>query len=393
MNKIDRIDLEPKNGRKFGTYGWQVRFQSTVNKVKNINRFFSDKKYGGSDLSYEAAKSFRDAMEKEYQPSYPGSLDAMRKTRNKSGLVGVHRTIYKCTKKYGTYYYPVWQAHFPIAKNKNKSVRYSINKFGDEEAKRLAIEARDRGVEKYRLNNRKLFKPPNDSSIKIWRYLDFTKFVSMLVNKGLYFPVANKFDDQFEGSFSIVNKKLRPMIHKELHVNYNEKQIGDFFLELKKWICISCWHINEFESAAMWKIYSSNSESICIQSTYEKLVQVLPKNIEIGLVNYVDYEKEWIPENDVLSPFLYKRKAFEHERELRAILNLSNKTNFNNLNFNKESAFYGKWINIDLQLLIENIFVSPNSPKCFFELVNNMIKLFKLKWEALPSTLMDKPYY
>lgn len=131
-------------------------------------------------------------------------------------------------KKYGTYYYPVWQAHFPIAKNKNKSVRYSINKFGDEEAKRLAIEARDRGVEKYRLNNRKLFKPPNDSSIKIWRYLDFTKFVSMLVNKGLYFPVANKFDDQFEGSFSIVNKKLRPMIHKELHVNYNEKQIGDF---------------------------------------------------------------------------------------------------------------------------------------------------------------------
>lgn len=37
-------------------------------------------------------------MEKEYQPSYPGSLDAMRKTRNKSGLVGVHRTIYKCTK-------------------------------------------------------------------------------------------------------------------------------------------------------------------------------------------------------------------------------------------------------------------------------------------------------
>lgn len=63
--------------------------------------------------------------------------------------------------------------------------------------------------------------------------------------------------------------------------------------------------------------------------------------------------------------FYINVKLLNIRRELRAILNLSNKTNFNNLNFNKESAFYGKWINIDLQLLIENIFVSPNSPKWF----------------------------
>jgi len=31
------------------------------------------------------------------------------------------------------------------------------------------------------------FPAPEDPNVSIWRYMDFTKFVSMLANQGLYF--------------------------------------------------------------------------------------------------------------------------------------------------------------------------------------------------------------
>ena len=52
-----------------------------------------------------------------------------------------------------------------------------------------------------------LFSPPQNLQIKIWRYMDFTKFVSMLENKGIFFPSLAMFDDPFEGSYSKGNKK------------------------------------------------------------------------------------------------------------------------------------------------------------------------------------------
>ncbi len=38
--------------------------------------------------------------------------------------------------------------------------------------------------------------------MKIWRYLDFTKFLSYLDKKALFFTRADKLDDIFEGKFT-----------------------------------------------------------------------------------------------------------------------------------------------------------------------------------------------
>jgi hypothetical protein len=45
----------------------------------------------------------------------------------------------------------------------------------------------------------KLFPKLTDQNAKLWRYMDFTKFVSMLESSSLYFARGDQFDDQYEG--------------------------------------------------------------------------------------------------------------------------------------------------------------------------------------------------
>jgi len=35
-------------------------------------------------------------------------------------------------------------------------------------------------------------------------------------------------------------------------------------------------------------------------------------DVMIGIVKYIDYQRETIPEDNALWPFLHKRKSFEH---------------------------------------------------------------------------------
>ena len=48
------------------------------------------------------------------------------------------------------------------------------------------------------------FSPPSDDAV-LWRYMDFTKFVSLLDRSALFFARADKLNDPFEGSVSIIN--------------------------------------------------------------------------------------------------------------------------------------------------------------------------------------------
>jgi len=44
------------------------------------------------------------------------------------------------------------------------------------------------------------FIAPANVDVKIWRYMDFTKFVSMLEEAGLFFARLDRLGDPFEGS-------------------------------------------------------------------------------------------------------------------------------------------------------------------------------------------------
>jgi hypothetical protein len=96
--------------------------------------------------------------------------------------------------------------------------------------------------------------------------------------------------------------------------------VSSFQQWIRQWTFINCWHMNENESDAMWRIYARTSDAVAIQSTFARLQRVLSDRAFIGVVKYVDYDTEWMPEGNTLYPFVHKRKSFEHERELRAVM-------------------------------------------------------------------------
>ena len=48
----------------------------------------------------------------------------------------------------------------------------------------------------------KNIKLPNDPNTIVWKYLDLSKFVDLLLYQKLFMSRSDKFEDQYEGTFS-----------------------------------------------------------------------------------------------------------------------------------------------------------------------------------------------
>lgn len=239
-----------------------------------------------------------------------------------------------------------------------------------------------------------VFTHPTNIDVPIWRYMDFTKFVSMLENNALYFSRADNLGDPFEGSYSLGNQKFRPHIYEKIykeapHLIQSAKRI---YLEQIKDTYISCWHMNNQESAAMWKLYAKSNEAIAIRSTFKKLNDVLDTKCYLGTVYYVDYDNHWIPESNLLYPFVHKRLSFAHEQEVRAVFNAPY-LRAGHKSLRKFNPVGGMWKHIELINLIDSIYVAPTSPIWFRELVTNVVNRYKLNKPVMQSTLDEEPFY
>ena len=58
------------------------------------------------------------------------------------------------------------------------------------------------------------FTPPCNNAV-LWRYMDFTKFISLLDTSSLFFARADKLGDLFEGTYSRVNMALQPILYAD----------------------------------------------------------------------------------------------------------------------------------------------------------------------------------
>ena len=74
-------------------------------------------------------------------------------------------------------------------------------------------------------------------------------------------------------------------------------------------------------------------------------------------------------------------------------MNLSNKTELIDLELPKSNNVQGKWVNTKLQELIEKIYISPNSPNWYQELVKSIVSVYKLKINVVRSSLEEEPFY
>jgi len=244
---------------------------------------------------------------------------------------------------------------------------------------------------------------PDNEEQKIWRYMDLSKFIYILEKKSLFFTRSDKFEDKFEGSYPKTNKEQRPDIYQNIIPEISNNELNQFLHnfstineKLRKNILINCWHINNFESAAMWNLYSKSNEAIAIQSTFLRFRDSFnnaKETVCIGKVKYIDYKTQVIPENNFYSPFVYKRLSFEHENEIRAIVQKIPVDSSRVGNLDIELCDYGDDINVDIDTLIDKIYVSPLAPKWFYELVQAIVKRYKLDKEVMYSDLNQEPVF
>lgn len=385
----DRNITELKESYRGRSPGWCVRFR--VQGEINVQVNFSNSKYGGLKLAHSAAQRFRDAVEREIEFLLlkPGGTFEKRTKRNKTGFVGVSRVDRKyIDNRYGSKCHVLfWEASWPDKdhEGRHQKQKFSIKKLGEEKARQSAIEAREKGLREYIEQFSQTFRPPKPST-KFWRYMDFTKFVSMLEKDKLFFAFASKMRDSFEGGYSRGNQELRERVYKALgpyEITAEETK------RRRENTALSCWHANEHESAAMWQLYSSANESICIQTTFMQLRNCMPKGVDIGEVQYIDYETEWVPERHPVLPFLYKRISFEHEREYRAVCDVSQKNVRTSSDF--EITDSGVWVDARPVEVIQRIIVAPHVRPWFRELVDQVVARYELGISVEPSALEIRP--
>jgi len=248
----------------------------------------------------------------------------------------------------------------------------------------------------------KHFMAPEDEGVTIWRYMDFTKFVSLLDTKRLYFARADKLGDPFEGSLPRPNATngdwlLQYMTEPAQVVRQaNTEQRRKSNRSFVKWNAINCWHMNEGESAAMWKLYLKSEEGIAIRSTYRMLRDSIndPEPVRIGTVRYINYESDSIQAGNMLVPFLHKRRSYEHEREIRAIVT----------RVPTEDAGVDPWdlpgiiangvgISVDLDRLVQGVQVAPGSEPWFLDLVKSACKKYGFAFEIGQSEMSGDALY
>lgn len=260
------------------------------------------------------------------------------------------------------------------------------------------------------------FEPPQNSNAKIWRYMDFTKFISTLEKSALYFSRLDKLSkfDPFEGYYTHEDirtedtpfDQLLPSLKKEIKteevyriLQNSYKADRDSVKKNRATTFVNSWHVQEYESAAMWKLYLKSDEGVAIQSTYRLLTESFQNykeyEIHIGLINYIDYERDGVPKGNILSPFMYKRKSFEHEKELRALI--WTPQHGRNDMINPEHNIYknvsGLNVPVDLDVLIEKIHLAPSAPDWILELVKAVTKRYGLVKEVVRSSLDATPLY
>ncbi|TMT85392.1 DUF2971 domain-containing protein [Haloterrigena sp. H1] len=261
-----------------------------------------------------------------------------------------------------------------------------------------------------------VFDPPNDSQL-VWRYMDFPKLMWIIQKEKLHFHRADDFSDPFEGTTPKALKQLRDKSLREAQSEIDSEEVD----LLKQWskgvknfrksMFLNCWHANDTESAAMWDLYGNEDKSIAIVSTIERMKDAFKETEEtvyIGDLFYVDFYSDLHDidreseakiarvinrtENpNAFQQILFKRQEFSHEHEVRAVI-----SDMSNMGDEEENSKLYFNISIDINKLIEGIYIAPDTPSWFSQVVGNAVNESDLDLTANdvhPSRLDEDPWY
>jgi hypothetical protein len=220
---------------------------------------------------------------------------------------------------------------------------------------------------------------PADPATIIWRYMNLDKFQSLCEHRSLWFSRVDGFNDRWEG---VVPEQAR-MTHPHLTQWIHERRSKSY---------VNCWHVNEYESALMWRNYTEG-DGVAIQSTFERLDNVLATRnpvVYLGLVNYISYDSEmfagWENNANIFHPIFHKRRYFNGEQELRALINPMSNESIAAAN----RDLMGLLVPVSLSELVVSIRVHTSSTDQF-QRVNDIAASSSLCVPINLSSVLDSP--
>lgn len=132
---VTRVDNESSR-----THGWLVTIQR---RGVIFRKQFSDGVLGGKARSLAAAKAYRDEIVEKHPPLSRREHAEIVKKNNKSGVVGVCRyCASETSQKPSAEKRWFWVASWVLPDGRAKRVKFSVKKYGEEGAFKMAVKAR-----------------------------------------------------------------------------------------------------------------------------------------------------------------------------------------------------------------------------------------------------------
>lgn len=239
---------------------------------------------------------------------------------------------------------------------------------------------------------RSVWKEEIDWSQLLWRYLKVSRFAEMLDRSQLYFAASTQFTDKFEGATAVLppdfplDPRFAPMDHME-----------DAYFKWRFLFKINCWHRAEYESNAMWRLYAEESKGVAICSTPERMRAAIkpyyvnnpdyPEILWAGAVKYYDFLKVRLPASGN-TRYFSKHEAFSWEREFRLLISMMEANEFG-----VDVTLNGISVRVDLEALIEAIFIGPELSKENQEIVIERSRKAGLGAKIQKSSLLGQPRF
>ncbi len=142
LKNISRIDFKNAAG-EIASGGWEVRIQR---RGKRVEKFFADNGFGGRNKALAAAKKFRDEKLAGMKGYTTAELAKRPSKRNSSGVVGVRRHTQVDVRGEWQYEYAFWVAQWTGEDGKRHTRSFSVNRYGEDKALKMATKARNEGV-------------------------------------------------------------------------------------------------------------------------------------------------------------------------------------------------------------------------------------------------------
>lgn len=252
----------------------------------------------------------------------------------------------------------------------------------------------------------------------VWRYMPFSKFISLMTYQALWFSKLNILQDSYEGLIPATVKQRMHEQNQRHKLQYNSSELHR---QIDAWptqneedgrelLVVTCWFLGESESLRMWEEYGLSNEAVAVKSTIGQLAKyiLVPKDetvSHLGLVSYVAHDahemSNYQAHQAIERAFLKDKAHFSHEQEVRLVtLNIktancaspegkaytfeqvagANMNNFENP---------GLYVGVYLNSLISEVVLCPSAEEWFAKLVCRIAELSGLSAPVSRSRLQN----